>query len=535
MFTTIVALTIINAGLLHYGSQFFPNSLPSFIINHVWTSSLIAACLMFSLDRLVLYPRLRSPLRKLPHVKAANVLGERPRGKTPLHWFAERPEVDVFHMHGLFGKQVLYPASPEALRDIFSTNSYHWAKPWGIRAFLARIIGFGLILAEGDAHKQQRKFLTPAFNIRNIRALCSLMWNKTNIFLDQLEKQNAEKGSVEITYWASRLTLDIIGPAALSRDFQTMTSADDPIARAFRELLEPTPSLVTFMVANMFLPQWLATRLPVKANRLIAKECSRIRESCRQILVEKRDTHSKLKNAEEAKEDDILQHIMTTGQFSDDEIIDQMLTFLTAGHETTASALTWCTYVLGQEPGIQERLREEIRTSIPSSSSPVSSSTLESMPLLNGVCEEILRLYPTVPLTIREAQCDTTLAGNFIPKGAVALVVPYAINRHPLNWGEDANKFVPERWIDIGKDGTQRANKHGGTHSNYCETTFLHGPRSCIGRDFAKTELRCAVAGMVGSFNIELLEPNREVVIGGTVTTKPVGGLKLKLQRVPGW
>ncbi|KAK5070791.1 hypothetical protein LTR64_007432 [Lithohypha guttulata] len=535
MYLPILGLTVINAGVLHCLSRYSTTSFSHLSNRYVWIISVVLAWLMYTLDWMILYPRLRSHLRKLPTVKAANILGERPRGKTPLAWFHRYPDADVIHMHGLFGKQVLYPASPEALRDIFSTNSYHWAKPWGIRAFLARIIGFGLILSEGDAHRNQRKFLTPAFNIRNIRALSSLMWSKTSIFLDQLEKENEAQGSVEITYWASRLTLDIIGPAALSRDFQTMTSADDPIAHAFREILEPSPGLVTFMVSNMFLPQWLATRLPVRANEIIANQCSRVREQCRNILVEKRDNFKKLKAAEEGREDDILQHIMSTGQFGDEEIIEQMLTFLAAGHETTASALTWCTYVLAQRPDLQSRLREEIRNNISSMSTPVSSTALESMPLLNGVCEEVLRLYPTVPLTIREAQCDTTMAGIPIPKGVVALIVPYAINRHPSYWGENASDFVPERWIDTGKDGTQRANKHGGAHSNYCETTFLHGPRSCIGRDFAKTELRCAVAGIVGSFELELLEPEREVVIGGTVTTKPVGGLKLKLRRVPGW
>jgi len=444
-------------------------------------------------------------------------VAERPRGKTPLTWFQQYPDADAVVMSTPLGRRVLFPASSDALRDILSTNSYHWEKPFGIRAFLGRVIGFGLIMSEGDAHRKQRKALTPAFNIRNIRKLHSLMWDKTQILLEQLEK----KGEViEFSHWASRLTLDIIGPAALSRDFGTLTSEHDPVAEAFGEILDPSPQLVSFMVSNLFLPQWIATRLPVRANELIRDQCSKLRHLCRTILQEKHDV---MKQVEEGKEDDILKYIIQSGIFSDDETIDQMLTFLAAGHETTASALTWCTYLLARHPDIQNRLREEIKTNLIDGCTPLVS-TLDNLPMLNGVCEEVFRLFPTVPLTIREAQCDTVMAGVKIPKGTTALLVPYAINRHPRNWAS-GEEFCPDRWITDG-----RLNKHGGADSNFSEITFLHGPRSCIGRDFAKAELKCAVAGLVRKFEIEMAEPEKEVVVGGTVTTKPVNGLKLKLR-----
>jgi len=503
----------------------FEEALPECLTNHVWKICLLAGFFAYILDRAVFYPQFRNPLRRFPIVGATNVIAERPRGKTPLSWFRKHPDADAVVMHSPLGRCVIFPASPDALRDIISTNSYDWEKPWGIRAFLGRVIGFGLIMSEGDAHRKQRKSLTPAFNIRNIRALYPLMWHKTQTLLHQLEKENESQGCSEISHWASRLTLDIIGPAALSREFSTLTTEDDPVAEAFGELLDPSPELVTFMISNMVLPQWLATRLPVRANRLIKDHCTKLRHLCRTILDEK---HDAMKQAEEGQEDDILKYIIASGEFTDDEVIDQMLTFLAAGHETTASALTWSTYLLAGHPETQARLRTEVRECV---TSPVTPSMLESMPLLNGVCEEVFRLFPTVPLTIREAQRDTVVAGVGVPKGTVALLVPYAINRHPLNWGADAEDFSPERWIDKTVNG-QRPNKHGGACSNFCETTFLHGPRSCIGRDFAKAELRCAVAGLVGRFEFEMVEPGEEVVVGGTVTTKPVNGLKLRMRRV---
>ena len=158
--------------------------------------------------------------------------------------------------------------------------------------------------------------------------------------------------------------------------------------------------------------------------------------------------------------------------------------------------------------------------SIPTASSPITYDILENMPYLNGVCEETLRLYPTVPVTVREAIRDTTFAGLPIPKDTQFVLIPYAINRHPRFWGDNADQIVPERWIDTDKDGVQRPNKNGGTSTNFSEITFLHGPRSCIGRDFAKAELRCAVAGMLGRFEIT---PTTMAMAPITPSTMPTG------------
>lgn len=159
------------------------------------------------------------------------------------------------------------------------------------------------------------------------------------------------------------------------------------------------------------------------------------------------------------------------------------------------------------------------------------------MPYLHGVCEETLRLYPTVPATVRESVVDTTVAGLRVPRGTSFLLVPYAVNRHPGFWA-DPHAIVPERWIDEAGAGAGagagRPNKTGGTTTNFAELTFLHGPRACIGRDFAKAELRCAVAGVVGAFEIEL-HAREEPRVQGVITMKPEGGMYLRFKPVQGW
>jgi cytochrome P450 len=129
---------------------------------------------------------------------------------------------------------------------------------------------------------------------------------------------------------------------------------------------------------------------------------------------------------------------------------------------------------------------------------------------------------------------NTTVAGKYIPTGTRVILCPWAINRSPLFW-ERGEEFYPERWIDTDKDGNSVPNNNGGAGTNYAQITFLHGQRSCIGKDFARAELRCAVAGVVGRFSFELQDPNQEIHVSGAVTIKPVEGMNLAIRRVDGW
>jgi len=111
-------------------------------------------------------------------------------------------------------------------------------------------------------------------------------------------------------------------------------------------------------------------------------------------------------------------------------------------------------------------------------------------------------------------------------------ISPWAINRSPLLWGDQAAEFVPERWID---PSTGKANNTGGVRSNYSNLTFLHGPRSCIGEKFAKSELKALIAAFVGTFAMEMADKNEVPIAGGAITAKPTNGMRLRLKGVEGW
>lgn len=475
-------------------------------------------------------------------------VNETPRGTTPLKLAMENPDVDLLHSRGRLGQSVLLPMGPSSLRDLLATNAYDFEKPWGQRTFLARLIGWGLVTTGGSVHKRQRKALNPAFNVKHIRALYPVMWKQTDIFLDQMEAEIKSEGKIEIGFWAARLALDVIGRGALSHDFQSLTTVGDhPVAKAFHAVLEPEPFLVFLMLLSLVFPDSMVRWLPIKGNRVVNRETRNLRNSCEEMLDEKQARLSEKKKAAIEDQNTILSRIIGDSGLGRDEIVDQMLTIIGAGHETSASSISWATHLLTLPENIhyQKILRDEIRTVIKaqggrhdfSSSEAELQAAFENSPYLNGICEETLRLCPPVPATLRESVRQTTLSGNVIPKGTFIFIFIWAINRNPKFWGEDAIKFRPERWIDTQPDGSLRANKNGGAESNYCEMTFLHGPRACIGRDYAKAELKCALAGLFGRFEVNRLEGDdgSKVEIEGAVTTKPRGGLHVKLTPVSGW
>jgi cytochrome P450 len=186
-------------------------------------------------------------------------------------------------------------------------------------------------------------------------------------------------------------------------------------------------------------------------------------------------------------------------------------------------------------PDVQKRLREEIFTAIPNgletAEKPVIDigSTLESLPFLNGVCNETLRVLPSVPLLARVAGSDTTLIGQPIAANTRLIMSPWATNIDPALWGSDAAEFKPERWID---EDTNKPNLTGGASTNYAFLTFLHGSRSCIGQNFARAELRSLVAAFTAAYEWSLADPQQIVRAAGVVTTKPSGGLKIRISKV---
>ena len=330
---------------------------------------------------------------------------------------------------------------------------------------------------------------------------------------------------IEIREWASRATLDIIGLAGMGKDFDSLINPDNELNQTYKRIFSSTRGAQLVQLVLGMIPHWLAVNLPLKRNDEIGKAIGVIKQAARDLIRDKRTNLGK----GEAKDMDILSVAMESGGFSDDDLVNQLMTFLAAGHETTASALTWAVYCLCKHPEVQTRLREELRTELSALRDPngqISSAEIDRLPYLNAVLNETMRIFPPVPLTLRETAHDTTIQGSFIPAGTTIVICPWAVNTSEHSWGPDARSFNPERWLGAGRANT------GGAESNYAITTFLHGPRSCIGKDFAKAEFACLVASLIGSFEIEFEDENYELKIQGGITARPKGGLNIRVKAV---
>jgi cytochrome P450 len=237
----------------------------------------------------------------------------------------------------------------------------------------------------------------------------------------------------------------------------------------------------------------------------------------------------------EKTEVDIISVALESGGFTDEELVNQMMTFLVAGHETTATAMVWAMYLLCKHQDIQKKLRGEIRSKLPSLGSDITAADVDSCHYLHAVCTEVLRLWAPVSLTLREAAHDTSIQGQFVPKGTNVILAPWAINASTHLWGPDALEFKPERWLDA--DG--KANNKGSAASNFSFLTFLHGPRSCIGQKFAQAEFECLLAAWVGKFETNFEEGSAlakgEFEIQGGITQKPKGGVWVQLKELDDW
>lgn len=379
----------------------------------------------------------------------------------------------------------------------------------------------------------------PAFAYRHVKDLYPVFWQKSTKLVKALmsvaQKEGKESvksiddaATVQIASWFSRATLDIIGSAGMGHEFDSMDNPDTKINVTYRNVFSPSRQQRTMALMGLFLPQWFLRALPVAHNNKIVESSNTIKEVCRELIRKKQE---KLDQKEQRVDVDILSVALESGGFSEEDLVNQMMTFLAAGHETTASALTWAFYLLCLHPAVQTRLREEIRANLPplDDSETVTAASLDNCHYLHSVCNEVLRLYSPVPITLREAGRDTSILGQYVPKGTKIIMSPWAVNTATSLWGPDADEFNPDRWM-----GPGRANS-GGAESNYAFLTFLHGPRSCIGQAFAKAEFACLVAAVVGRFELKNSEKDFKLNIKGGITAKPRDGLIVRIKPLEGW
>lgn len=591
--TTAVSLVlsaIWSYGLDHGGS----GSLFSTLCHYIGTFCKTFPLLVVSrfIWSAIIWPTFFSPLRHLPNIPSDGWLSKEtlrlvtePRGIPQSDWInsMSNEPIDLARYRSFLGVERIIVISPKALAEVLTTKSYNFRKPDLIVSELKQATGMGVLLAEGSEHKFQRKVLQTAFNYRHIKNLYPIFWDVAGEFASALEKQVLERQQsssgtetvIDIVDWASRATLDIIGIAGMGQGFDAIQNADSQLHQAYRMIFEPSREAIFLAVLRLIFPDRLVNWLPLRRNKRMHHGIQVIRSKCLELIRQRQEQIRLLPSGGDGLGSDILTVALLNGGFSDEKLIDQLMTFLAAGHETTATALTWAVYILCKQPEIQTRLRAEIKLNFPSpKTSPTSQgpslNVLQEaidlkLPYLNAVCLEVLRYFAPIPLTMREATCDTTILQTAVPAGTRIILAPRVTNRDSALWGSDANNFNPDRWLspkgenakatehsefDIGNQdrglagdssATTKETKKTGpgkseARSNYADLTFLHGPRSCIGQSFARAEFAILLATLVLHFEFQIEDPTlldeRNIRISRGATSRIVGGLGVRVRPI---
>ena len=226
------------------------------------------------------------------------------------------------------------PTNPRVLSELFVTRSYDFQKTNEVRSTLRLVLGDGLVVAEGDVHRFQRKNLNPMFCFRHIKDLYPLMWSKSVELVNCINTQISASGSpetgcvIEVVEWATRAALDIIGVTALGRDFNSLHNNDDELASLYKRIFHMDFSKMLWFAINQFLPKKVIDLLPWKTHREIMSRSMALRRVCGQLLKDKRNAMEK----DAAESVDTLAHLIRSNNFSDQELINQLLTILAAGY-----------------------------------------------------------------------------------------------------------------------------------------------------------------------------------------------------------
>ncbi|KAI0045156.1 cytochrome P450 [Auriscalpium vulgare] len=468
----------------------------------------------------------------------------------------------VFKYSSWFSVTKINVMDTKAVNHIL-THVAEFEKPVEVRHVLGGILGKGLLFVEGAKHKQQRKVMSPAFGLPQIRRFTNLFIDKSievpihiasfplyqrwvqmrDILTSEIPHTPRGDGKLEIDVfaWMNKLTLDIIGLAGFNHPFQAL-HMDKPheLSEGVRGALNFDPFKMSFFLPVAIPPLRL---VPTQRARHLKKTSAFVNVFGRQLIAERK--REILASAEVDKKggvekrkiqgNDLLSLLIKANmasdipdsqRMSDEDILAQVPTFLIAGHETTSTSIAWTLVALHTHPTVHAKLNAEVRAF---ATATPTMDELNALPYLDNVAREVLRLYAPVGNTERIATEDTVvpLGQPFVDrqgnrrfeyaarKGDKFLIPIRAINRSKELWGEDAEEFRPERWDNV----PESVQAIPSVYSNIL--TFIAGAHACIGYRFSVVEMKAILFTFVRSFNFELAVPQEEVLMYTRIVGRP--------------
>jgi len=375
-----------------------------------------------------------------------------------------------------------------------------------VREGLKPLLRDSVFLTNGDQWQRQRRIIDPAFEGGKLRETFPAMVEAGQACVARvIAKIGSEP--IEIEAVTSHAAADIIFRTLFSIPIEDATAS--AVFSEFRAHQREAP--VANLAALLPLPRWV----PRLHSRRTLRTAKRIR-----ALIEDLTTRRVAQIAEGTAPDDLATKIMTTPDpeteacFGTDEMVDQVAIFFLAGHETSASALAWALYLLALAPDWQERVAreaDEVLTDLP------DFSVMNRLKAARAVFREAMRLYPPVPMFVREAACPETLRGRPVAPGAQIVISPWHLHRHERLW-DNPDAFDPARWETENGKACQRQ----------AYIPFSAGPRVCPGAGFAMAEGPLLLAMLAQAFRFEVV-PGREPIPVAHLTVRGKDGIWLRV------
>lgn len=403
---------------------------------------------------------------------------------------------DVVLMEFL-GQKIVLISNPDYFQEVLVTKAKSFIKGMDYRDTrrgLARFVGNGILVSDGEFWRKQRKLVAPAFHAMRIRDYAETMAQFSE---DAVEKWQ-DKQQLDIADEMMRLTLRIVAQTLFSLDLR-----DDEEVATVGETMEKVNES---SVASSLLPTWLPTPRELSTRKAIKdmdKMVYGIIEERRQDLQDTGDLLSMLLLAEDDE----------GNRMSDKQVRDEAVTLFLAGHETTANALNWTFWLLAQNPEAEAKLQQELDTVLQGRTPTLED--LENLPYTEMVIKESMRLMPPVSGVGRETAEDVQIGDVLIPKGTEVGLFFYGVHRDERYWN-DPEAFKPERFDP----------EHGEEHHKYAYLPFGAGMRVCVGFSFAMMEAQLLLATIAQRFSLSLVE-GHVVKPVSRITMYPEGGLPM--------
>jgi cytochrome P450 len=398
---------------------------------------------------------------------------------------------------------IAWVTDPNLVKAVLLDNREDFPKTPLERRVLGPLLGNGVLTSDGVNWRWQRQTVAPLFRHSDLLSTVPSMVAAADAVIGEW-RRCTPGDSQRIDQAMARATFRVISETLLPGGEAYVIPA---IERANADYLMPVSWAIAYAILR--LPKWL----PHPGKRAMRRAEQALRSSLAELVQARRtnpsaraDLFSRLLRAANPE----------TGEpMSDEQLVDNVLTFLSAGHETTGRALTWTLYLLARSSEWEARVVEEVAQV--AGQTPVSAAHIERLQVVAQVLKESMRLYPPVPVLTRIAKDDVELGGQRLARGTLVVMPIYAIHRHRRLWADpdhfDPDRFAPEQEV---------------RYSRYQFMPFGAGPRICVGASFAMIEATAILATLVRGARFQVPD-NYEPMPISRVTLRPKGGMPLRV------